>query len=135
VQLLERFRLADALDDGAPEGSLPYLQLLSEVLEDGVLDDQERAALVDLAAIYDLDGEAVAAAHRGFLLALAHLALDDGRVSRAEKAELTTTAELLDVPVKLVTTVLDAAERARHAACPRACGRCRPTGPTVSRCE
>src|SRR4051794_7134842 len=115
VQLLKRFRLADALDDGAPDGSLPYLQLLSEVLEDGVLDDQERAALVDLAAIYDLDAQAVAAAHRGFLLALAHLALDDGRVSRAEKAELTATAELLGVPVNAVTAVLDAAERARHA--------------------
>jgi DNA polymerase-3 subunit epsilon len=114
VQLLERFRLADALDDGAPDGSLPYLQLLSEVLEDGVLDDQERAALGDLAAIYDLDAEAVAAAHRGFLLALAHLALNDGRVSRAEKAELTATAGLLDVPVSEVTAVLDAAERARH---------------------
>ncbi|WP_216870638.1 exonuclease domain-containing protein [Modestobacter excelsi] len=115
VQLLERFRLADALDDGAPDGSLPYLQLLSEVLEDGVLDEEERAALVDLAAIYDLDAQAVAAAHRGFLLALAHLALDDGRVSRAEKAELTATADLLDVPVNVVTAVLDAAEGARLA--------------------
>jgi DNA polymerase-3 subunit epsilon len=36
-------------------------------------------------------------------------------VSRAEKAELTATAELLDVPVNVVTAVLDAAEQARHA--------------------
>ena len=54
MQLLEKFRLADALDEGAPEGSLPYLQLLAEVLEDGVLDDDERAALRDLANIYSL---------------------------------------------------------------------------------
>ncbi|WP_167761517.1 histone-like nucleoid-structuring protein Lsr2 [Blastococcus sp. CT_GayMR19] len=114
VTLLEDFRLADALDEGAPEGSLAYLELLAEVLEDGVLTDDERAALVDIASIYDLDGDAVHAAHSGFLLALAHLALDDGKVSRAEKAELTTTAEMLDVPTKLVTATLDAAEAARH---------------------
>jgi DNA polymerase-3 subunit epsilon len=114
VTLLEDFRLADALDEGAPEGSLAYLELLAEVLEDGVLTDDERAALVDVASIYDLDGDAVHAAHRGFLLALAHLALDDGKVSRAEKAELTATAEMLDVPTKLVTATLDAAEAARH---------------------
>lgn len=114
VTLLEDFRLADALDEGAPEGSLPYLELLAEVLEDGIFTDDERAALVDLASIYDLDGDAVDAAHRGFLLALAHLALDDGKVSRTEKAELTTTAELLGVPAKRVTVTLDAAEEARH---------------------
>ncbi|MGY2003978.1 exonuclease domain-containing protein [Blastococcus sp. SYSU DS1024] len=114
VTLLEDFRLADALDEGAPEGALPYLELLAEVLEDGVLTDDERAALVDVASIYDLDGDAINAAHRGFLLALAHLALDDGKVSRAEKAELTVTAELLGVPTKLVTATLDAAEAARH---------------------
>jgi DNA polymerase-3 subunit epsilon len=114
VTLLENFRLADALDEGAPEGSLPYLELLAEVLEDGVLTDDERAALVDLASIYDLDGDAVDAAHRGFLLALAHLAVDDGKVSRTEKAELTATAEMLGVPTKLVIATLDAAEAARH---------------------
>ena len=114
VTLLGDVNLADALDEGAPEGSLPYLELLAEVLEDGVLTDDERAALVDVAALYALDGDAFAAAHRGFLLALAHLALDDGRVSRAEKAELTATAVLLDVPAKEVTAVLDAAEAARH---------------------
>jgi len=114
VTLLEDFRLADAVDEGAPEGSLPYLELLAEVLEDGVLTDDERAALVDVASIYGLDGDAVEAAHRGFLLALAHLALDDGKVSRAEKTELTATAELLGVPEKLVSATLDDAEAARH---------------------
>lgn len=115
VRLLEQFHLVDALDEGAPDGSLPYLQLLAEVLEVGVLTDDERSALVDFATIYDLDGDAVDAAHRGFLLALAHLALDDGKVTRAEKIELTHTAELLDIPTTVVTAVLDAAEDARHA--------------------
>lgn len=114
VRLLEQFRLADALDEGAPDGALSYLELLAEVLEDGVLTDDERAALHDLADIYDLDDTAVAAAHRGFLVALALEALDDGKVTRAERAELTHIAQLLDVPAKTVTAVLDAAEQARH---------------------
>jgi hypothetical protein len=62
----------------------------------------------------DLDGDTVDAAHRGFLLALAHLALDDGKVSRTEKAELTATTEMLGVPTKLVTATLDAAGAVRH---------------------
>lgn len=114
VSLLERLRLADALDDGAPDGSLPYLELLAEVLEDGVLTDEERAALADLAEMYQLDAGARAAAHRGFILALAHLALDDGKVSRAERAELADVATLLDVPKGAVTALLDTAEAARR---------------------
>jgi DNA polymerase-3 subunit epsilon len=114
ISLLGRMHLADALDDGAPEGSLPYLELLAEVLEDGVLSDDERASLADLAGMYDLNATARAAAHRGFMLALAHLALDDGKVSRTERAELTHIAALLDVPKNAVTALLDAAETARH---------------------
>jgi DNA polymerase-3 subunit epsilon len=114
ISLLGRLHLADALDDGGPEGSLSYLELLAEVLEDGLLSDDERASLADLAGLYDLDATARAAAHRGFMLALAHLALDDGKVSRAERAELTDVAALLDVPKNAVTALLDAAESARH---------------------
>ncbi|SER25024.1 DNA polymerase-3 subunit epsilon [Actinokineospora terrae] len=115
LDLLRRASLADALDDGAPDGSLPYLELLAEVLEDGVVTDDERAALTELARLYALDDAGVAAAHRGFLLSLAHLAVDDGWVSRVEKAELTSTAALLGVPEKELTAVLDAAEAARLA--------------------
>jgi DNA polymerase-3 subunit epsilon len=114
ISLLGRLHLADALDDGAPEGSLPYLELLAEVLEDGVLSDDERASLSDLAGLYGLDAVARGAAHRGFILALAHLAFDDGKVSRAERAELTGVAALLDVPKAAVTALLDTAEAARH---------------------
>ena len=114
ISLLGRLHLANALDEGAPEGSLPYLELLAEALEDGALSDDERASLAGLAELYDLDEAAHAAAHRGFMLALAHLALDDGKVSRAERAELADVAALLDVPKNAVTALLDAAETARH---------------------
>jgi DNA polymerase-3 subunit epsilon len=53
-------------------------------------------------------------ATRGSLLALAHLALDDGKVSPTEKAELTATAEMVGVPTKLATATLDAAGAAPH---------------------
>lgn len=114
LALLERFSLADALDDGAPEGSLAYLELLAEVLEDGVLTGEEQAALGELATLYELNAHAVAAAHQGFLLALAHLALDDGKISRAEKVELATVASLLGAPRSLLTHLIDEAEAARE---------------------
>lgn len=113
--LLDDVRLADALDDGAPAGSLAYLELLAEALEDGVLTDAEQQALADVAALYDLDASVVAAAHRGFVLALAHLALDDGKVTRAEKDELSTVSALLGVDAKVLDAQVKNAEAAREA--------------------
>ena len=115
VDLLEDFSLADALDEGAPAGSLVYLEKLAEVLEDGVLSTEEAADLDDVAVTHELNGEARDAAHRAFLLALCHLALDDGQVSRAERAELNAMADLLGMPHTLMKTTLDNAENARQA--------------------
>ncbi|BEP13916.1 hypothetical protein acdb102_22270 [Acidothermaceae bacterium B102] len=114
VDLLEGFHLADALDEGAPLGSLPYLELLAQAVEDGEISSDEQTALSELAGLYDLAGSQVTAAHRGFLLALAHLASDDGRITHAERDELRATASLLHLPDSLVADVLDEAETARH---------------------
>jgi DNA polymerase-3 subunit epsilon len=113
VSLLDRFALADAIDEGAPDGTMPYLQLLGDVLEDGVLTVEEQEALHDLAAHYDLHPDDLDAVHKGFVLALAHLALDDGKVTRAERDELLLAADLLHLPSAVVTDVLQAAEQAR----------------------
>ncbi|CAM3734880.1 exonuclease domain-containing protein [Nocardioides zeicaulis] len=115
VQLVERFSLLDALDEGAPAGALAYLEKIAEVLEDGVLTPDEAADLHDVAAVHDLDADAVAAAHRAFVLALAHEALEDGKVSRAEADELRIVAALLDVSPNIVKSLLADAETARHA--------------------
>jgi DNA polymerase-3 subunit epsilon len=115
VQLVERFSLVDALDEGAPTGALAYLEKLAEVLEDGVLTADEAADLQEVAAVHDLDVDAVAATHRAFVLALAHAALADGKVSRAESDELRVVAALLDVEPDLVRSLLADAESARHA--------------------
>jgi DNA polymerase-3 subunit epsilon len=115
VQLIERFSLIDALDEGAPTGALAYLEKLAEVLEDGVLTADEAADLQDVAAVHDLDADALPATHRAFVLALAHEALADGKVSRAESDELRVVAALLDVEPNLVKSLLADAETARHA--------------------
>ena len=88
--------------------------MLAEVLEDGQITPEEAAALADLAALYEMGPDDIAATHRGFLLALAHQALDDGRVSQAERAELVAVAALLNLDEKLVRHVVDAADAARQ---------------------
>lgn len=115
VELIARFSLVDALEEGAPEGSLSYLERLAEVLEDGEISTQEEVALAEVAALYELSPADIEQANRGFLLALAHEALDDGKVSQAERAELYEIAELLALDKKPALSVLDRAEAARHA--------------------
>jgi DNA polymerase-3 subunit epsilon len=115
VQLVERFSLVDALDEGAPTGALEYMELLAEALEDGVLTLQEAEGLGEVARLHSLDIAAVEATHEAFVLALAHEALTDGKVSRAERAELTAVAALLNVNARALPHLLTRAEHARHA--------------------
>jgi DNA polymerase-3 subunit epsilon len=113
VELLDRHSLPDALDEGAPSGSLPYLEMLAEALEDGMLTDDERNALIELADAYEMAPQDVYDAHRGFLLALAHQAMDDGKVTRVERTELERIATLLGLQVTLLRATLERAEQAR----------------------
>ncbi len=110
--LLEDLPLSSAVEEGAPLAATPYLELLAEVLEDGVLTDAEAVSLVELAKLYTLTREQIQAAHRGFLLALAHKAIEDGKVTRDERAELLTTAGLLGFSDGIVKSVLDEAQAA-----------------------
>ncbi|MER7556889.1 exonuclease domain-containing protein [Nocardioides sp. NPDC126508] len=114
VELVERFSLIDALDEGAPEGSLTYLEKLAEVLEDGEITDDEATDLAAVAEAVKLEPADVAAANRAFLLTLAHAALEDGRVTRAERSELKAIADLLDVNPRVLPALLDHAEHARN---------------------
>ncbi|MDR7255089.1 hypothetical protein J2X46_004091 [Nocardioides sp. BE266] len=112
--MVDRFSLADAASDGAPDVSMPYLEKIAEALEDGELSDDEAADLAGLAAVMNLSSDDIAAgAYRAFVLALAHDALEDGKVPRAQRAELLHVAELLQVDAKVVPTLLDQAELAR----------------------
>jgi len=111
-------RLADysfeqALNEGAPAGSAVYLQLLLEVLEDGVITVDEGRALAELAKEYGLNPDEIVAAHRGFLSALAGKAVEDDHVSRQEREELRTVARLLDLPERVVPGLLSQARDER----------------------
>lgn len=114
VEMIGNFSLVDALDEGAPEGSLSYLETLAEVLEDGKISTEEAITLADVAALYELGPVQIDEANRGFLLALAHEALDDGKVSQPERAELYEIAALLGLHKNLVLSVLNRAESARQ---------------------
>ncbi|WP_082561594.1 exonuclease domain-containing protein [Microbacterium sp. Root61] len=107
--------LAEVLDEGAPEGSLPYFETLLEALEDGEINDDEAVTLLDLASLYELTNEHLRAAHQALLLALAHKAVDDGHVSHDERRELIALATALDVPDAIVQTLIAHADTARLA--------------------
>ncbi|MEU9824743.1 hypothetical protein [Micromonospora chersina] len=110
--LLDDLPLSAAVEEGAPASATAYLELLAEVLEDGVLTDDEAASLASLAKTYSLSRDQVEAAHRGFLLALAHKVIEDGRVTRDERQELLATAATLGFTDGIVKAVLDEARAA-----------------------
>lgn len=110
--LLDDLPLSSAVEEGAPASTTGYLELLAEVLEDGVLTDDEVASLKTLTKTYSLNREQVTAAHRGFLLALAHKAIEDGKVTRDERGELLATAKALGFTDGIVKAVLDEARAA-----------------------
>lgn len=111
--------LLDHLPLDAPGMPLPeaaaYLELLTEVMADGILTTAEVDALADLATASGLTRTAVVAAHRGVLLGLAHAAVGDGVVTRLERSELLAQADALGLAEHDVTAVLDEATTNRTA--------------------
>lgn len=115
VEQLATLSLEDILDEGAPEGSLAYLETLLNALEDGAISEAEASALGDLIDVYELTDADVAVAHRSLAVAVAHKALDDGHVSREERAELDAVAHSLGLPSELVPALIAEADAARAA--------------------
>jgi len=107
--------LTEVFEEGAPAGTDAYLELLLSALEDGVISTDEANALADVRETYGLDEAQVQRAHEAFVLALAHHALDDGRISTAERAELASLTALLAVPATRLKHALAQAETVRKA--------------------
>jgi len=84
-------RKSEAIED--------YIHLLSQVLEDGVIDDSESEALVSLALRWGLSTEDIQAAHKDFIIQLAIQAWEDGILTQAEQRDLNRVANLLGVPL------------------------------------
>lgn len=114
-QQLTDLSLLEAVEEGAPEGVVAYLETLLEALEDGEITEEEAGQLGDLISVYALTTEDLHAAHRAFILALAHRAVDDGRVSTNERAELHALSDALDVPREVVNALIAHADEARAA--------------------
>lgn len=115
LQQLTALSLLEVIEEGAPVGTTAYVEMLFDALEDGDISEAETEALQELVAEFELSTADVQAAHEAFLLALAHRAVDDGRISHDERRELKTVASLLGVADTKVKQVLDRADAARHA--------------------
>lgn len=115
IAQLTELSLAEVLDEGAPAGSLTYVETLLDALEDGDISDQEATALQDLVEVYELGETDVTDAHTALLQALAHKALDDGHVSGDERAQLEAIASSLRLPANLVPSLIKEADAARKA--------------------
>lgn len=115
ITQLSKLSLVEVLDEGAPVGSLTYVETLLDALEDGVISEDEAAALQDLVEVYELSDADVTAAHQALVLALAHKALDDGHVSRDERTELESIASSLRLSGELVPKLIAEADAARAA--------------------
>ena len=113
IRQITSLSLAEIEDEGAPHGAFAYLEMLLDALADGDISEMESAALGELIASYSLSAEAVSATHNALMLALAHRAVDDGHVSRAERSELDSMAALLSVPADKVLDVIKHADSAR----------------------
>lgn len=112
---LTKLSLAEVIDEGTPVGTLAYVETLLDALEDGVISDDEATALQDLIEMFELAQTDVMSAHTALVLALSHRALDDGHVSRTERAELDAIASTLGLPATLVPDLIKEADAARAA--------------------
>ncbi len=85
---------------GVPDGDGidTYVGLLDRTLEDRRLSAEELEGLAETAVSLGLDASAVAQVHQGYFAGLARLALADGVLTEAERADLVCIAELLGTP-------------------------------------
>lgn len=113
VKQLSSLSLAEVIEEGAPIGSLAYLETLLTALEDGELSASESQQMAALSYAYELMETDVQEIHRAFVLALAHRALDDGHVSHIERDELYHLASTVGVPRDVVLAAINRADTAR----------------------
>ncbi len=98
-------RAADAKVDG-------YLAVLEKALLDKFLAEHEKEELVAVATDSGLSRGLVIDLHAGYVRAMAEVALDDGVVTDAERAELERVAQCLGLSSADVQAALDDAEAA-----------------------
>ena len=81
----------------ADEALLHYLDALDWVLDDGYIDDEERAAMKALASNLGITVEQCHQAHRSYLSSIIAAAERDGIVTESEKRLIENVANVLDI--------------------------------------
>lgn len=94
-----------------PQQADQYLALLDNVLLDRHISETEADTLIDLADTLDLSRADLLSLHCQYLKALAFEAVDDGVLTDAEVADLTTVAELLGLSKSDVVDSIEGAGR------------------------
>lgn len=97
--------------DADESGSLAYLALLDQVLEDRNVDEAEGSTLLKVATHWGLDGPRIRDLHAQYLCTLAAAALSDGVVTESERRDLSLVARLLGVEDAGLATTMELAER------------------------
>lgn len=98
--------------------AIEYLGTLERALEDRHVDAAEGEALVGLARMLGLDGDAIARLHGGYLERLISAALDDGVITANERRDIQAVGRLLgcdDEYVRHAITAMDL-QSGRHTA-------------------
>lgn len=93
-------RLASTVGNrrGIDPDQAPYFALLDRVLEDGIVDETETAALIRLAHDLGLGTSDATKANHDYLRFLIQAAWEDGIITNSERDELDRAAHLLGIP-------------------------------------
>jgi ATP-dependent Lhr-like helicase len=100
---VERTRIDAPPEDAA---KVAYLNLLDRTLEDRRLDDMEMDSLVSMAVNLGMARDDVLTCHREYLSQLARIAVENGIVTDAEKADLARVSSLLGLAETELENVL-----------------------------
>jgi DNA polymerase-3 subunit epsilon len=103
----------DFLPDNPDPATLTYSELLLTTLEDGQVTADELKALNDLATSLGLTTDATMTIRASLLNFVAREAWRDGKVTKAEKVDVSALASILQLDEKASKTALAAAEQAR----------------------
>ena len=101
--------------DPSDAAAAVYLDMLTRVLEDGLISTSEYSQLDAIAEVAHLSRERVVVLHASYLAAAYMEALADGTITQAERRDLTQIATILDLPVPEVPEVTEPAPKARPA--------------------
>jgi DNA polymerase-3 subunit epsilon len=93
ARLVERMLGDEAIDSSSAE----YLLLLDRALEDRLVSRSEAETLVSAASTWGMKRSKVLDAHRAYLTSLASEALADGVVTNAERRDLESVCDMLDL--------------------------------------